>query len=116
MTEPRSDPFRLRLPLWAVLDPEAVETDPQTGAIALKRPVKAAARVIDGATAALLFTEERLAEQYIRARGLGGVALTLQSRVHLVDFLERQIPAGFTHAAFDLRPGDGACRWKVPIR
>src|SRR5262245_40561053 len=115
VSDPPSDRFHLRPPLWAVLDPETVETDPRSGAVAVKHPVKAAARVIDGTTAALLFTAERLADQYIRGKGLGGVALPLQSRVHVVDFLERQIPGGLTHVAFDLEPDGGTCRWKVSI-
>jgi hypothetical protein len=99
-----------------VLDRETVEIDPSTGAATLRQPVRAAAGRVGDTAAVLLFTDEELADRYIRAKGLDGITFPLQSRVHVVDFLERQVPAGFTHAAFDSKPEDGSCRWNIAIQ
>ena len=101
--------FLASLPWWVVLghDPAAAPASPTSpGYLVLDT---------DGVTCLAVFTDEDLAERFVRAVGFGGGPLPVDSPPQFAA-LARRLPPICTCCAFDPPPKvGGRARWVVPL-
>ena len=97
--------FLASLPWWVVLGRDAQDPD-SPGYLVLDA---------DGSTCLAVFTDEDLAQRFVRAVGFDGGPLPVDTPEQFARLL-RRLPAFCTYAMFDPPPKVGArARWVVPL-
>ena len=117
--------FLAPLPWWVVVQSDTagvrVRLDPHTRSIVPEaRPVDGTGYLVldaaDGSTCLAVFTDEDLAERFIRATDFPGVPLAHSTPEHFLS-LAQTLPAVCSHVAFDPPGQVGArARWVVSLR